>query len=58
MVPPAGCRNVSPAAAACAGLLQRFVRERSRLPAWDKRCSSGALQAACLISYLLSNSYI
>ena len=52
VVPPAGCRNVSAAAAACAGLLQRFVRERSRLPAWDKRCNSGALHttipsAAC-----------
>lgn len=46
VVPPAGCRNVSATAAACAGLLQRFVRERSRLPAWDKRCNSGALHAA------------
>lgn len=49
VVPPAGCRNVSVTAAACADLLQRFVRKRSRLPAWDKRCNSGALHIAlCL----------
>ncbi|KAK9841753.1 hypothetical protein WJX81_000856 [Elliptochloris bilobata] len=41
VVPPTGCRNVSAVAAECAALLQAFVRQRSRLPVWDKRCNSG-----------------
>jgi hypothetical protein len=41
VAPPEGCPHISGVAVQYAGLLQAFLRSRSRLPVWNKRLNRG-----------------
>lgn len=54
VAPPEDCPHISAIAVRYAGLLQAFLRSRSRLPIWDKRLNRGALPSSPLChSHLL-----